>query len=215
MRWAWRAFTTVFTVLGVAAIVGGAVMLKAGRISIDARPEPEAEQSSRSTESTGAGAPSPAVPPRKLSEPEARLWLQRLEKLRAELAETDRDLAARSAALKKEREALHPLAEALSALLGVLAPEKPLTPDELLSRPDMVAKVAETIRGKTARMDRLPELLTTLQEMTEDEAATLFSSPSISNDLAMSLLRSMDAETRASEPRGEQGERKKEKEGDG
>ncbi len=197
MRKAWRAFTTVFTVLGVAAIIAGAVVVKAGRISVEARADPSSKQTSDSMASGGTGSSPPAESPRELSEPDAKLWLRRLEKLRAELTEADRDLAARAAAFREEKEELRPLVEALSGLIGVMLPGTPPAPEELLARPATVTAVAEKLRAKTASVQRLPELLATIDEMTEEDAATLVSQ-GLSDDLALLLLASMNAERRAS-----------------
>ena len=194
----WKAFSTGFTVIGIAVLLAGVCSWHQGWISLEGltarRAQAQAPEPAPETAEKAEPAPDAAPP---LDEGEARNWFFRMEASRKKLAGKETELQMREEALENGQEALAAMDRALCELLGAVFPDDP-APEAGTLLADAKARegILAKLRQRAAGAGRMPELLTTITEMQPEDAAVLLGEH-LEPAIASEILWRLDAEGRA------------------
>jgi len=203
MKRFWSAFTTLFTVTGIAALITALLLWKLGYLNERslARALGVQEKATQGEVVQVTEVPKPKQQVEKPSErpepEELRAWVQRLEELQRDVAWKQAEALSELQIAERRKERMQKAATALAELLVLLFPGENM-PDgrRLLEDPSALQAVTERLRRERSRIARLPQLCETLQEMRQEEAAALVGE-GLSTDLAALVLRALDGSTRA------------------
>jgi flagellar motility protein MotE (MotC chaperone) len=197
MSRAWRLFSTVFTAAGVVAILAGVFLVRTGKISLEASGAARVPEEAAPREEKPAAEPSvpEAASPPAVSEAEVTAWRRRMGELLEQVRTEESAVARREEALAAEQARIEKVSGALAALLGEILGEDAPAPEVLRRDAQVIRDVVERIAKRTARAKRVPELVATLAEMTDEDAAVLIGQ-SLPADLGYEILEELDTETR-------------------
>lgn len=213
-RGVWKTFSTLFTVAGTAALIGGLVLWRTGRLRLEIGAGGTAEAAAAPATPPPEEKTEPPPPP-ELDEPASRTWYFRLKAEREQLTAVEKSVEDARSAFARDQAVQETVKQALVELLAHLVPESdvkdaaaPVSAEEKLKKRRaeieaalVDATAAENLRGRllglTAREKRVPELLATVAEMNAEEAASLLGK-GVDLELAAEILRRMEAEERAS-----------------